>query len=128
MGPVLLFDGECGFCTCTVGWLRVLDGKRLIDTVPYQRPGAPESIGATAAECAASIQWRGADGTRLVGAAAVNAALAVALGSPWPLRLYHYSAATQERLYRWIATHRGRLPGITPWCVRYPKNCGQPVR
>lgn len=122
--PVLLFDGECGFCTRMLGWLRLLDGKSRIDTLPYQRPGAAESIGASGSECSESVQWRGPDGTRLEGAAAVNAALGVALGTGWPLRLYRYSAGPQERLYGWVAGNRRRLPGVTPWCSRYPDQCG----
>ncbi|MBA2324614.1 MAG: DUF393 domain-containing protein [Pseudonocardiales bacterium] len=122
--PVLLFDGECGFCTRMLGWLRMLDGQRLIETLPYQRAGVPESIGTTASECADSVQWRGADGARLDGAAAANAALGVALGSSWPLAVYRRSAGTQERLYRLVARNRHRLPGVRPWCARNPDDCG----
>jgi predicted DCC family thiol-disulfide oxidoreductase YuxK len=122
--PVLVFDGQCGFCMRALGWLRLLDGKRLIETVPHQRPGVPESIGATPEECAESVQWRGPDGVRLEGAAAVNAALGVALGTSMPLAAYQRSAGIQERLYRWVAEHRRRLPGLTPWCARYPEDCG----
>lgn len=124
MVPTLVFDGECGFCMRALGWLRLLDGKRRIDTLPFQRPGVPESIGATPEECAGSVQWRGADGTRLEGAAAVNAALAEALGSSLPVTAYRRSSGGQERLYHWVAERRGRLPGVRPWCARYPDDCG----
>jgi predicted DCC family thiol-disulfide oxidoreductase YuxK len=123
--PVLLFDGDCGFCTRTLGWLRVLDGKHRIDTLPYQRPGAPESIGATRAECSESVQWLGADGARLHGAAAINAALETALDTSWPVRIYRRSTGVQERLYGLVARNRYRLPGVTPWCTRYPDQCPQ---
>jgi predicted DCC family thiol-disulfide oxidoreductase YuxK len=122
--PVLVFDGECGFCMRALGWLRFLDKKRLIETMPHQRPGVPESIGATPFECAESVQWRGPDGIRLEGAAAVNAALGTAVGSSVPMELYRRSAPVQERLYRWVAEHRRRLPGMSPWCARYPDDCG----
>jgi len=123
MTPLLVFDGECGFCTRTLGWLRLLDRRRVIETVPYQRAGVPERLGLSREECAASVRWRGPDGSRAEGAAAINAALAVALGSSWPERVYRRTSGAQERAYRWVAAHRHRLPGITPWCTRYPDDC-----
>ncbi|MGQ0483016.1 MAG: thiol-disulfide oxidoreductase DCC family protein [Pseudonocardia sp.] len=123
MRPVLLFDGDCGFCMRTLGWLRLLDRGSRIDTLPYQRPGAPESIGASFDECAGALQWRGADGTRLAGAAAINAALGVALGARWPETLYRRSATVQNRGYGWVVRNRYRLPGVQPWCARYPDDC-----
>ena len=55
-------------------------------------------------------------GQRWRGAAAINAALAAALGWPWLLRLYAvpWIGARQDRVYAWVARHRRRLPGITP--------------
>lgn len=123
MEPTLIFDGSCGFCTRAVGWLRTLDWYRQLRTVPYQQPGVPESIGATAAQCAASVQWRGADGLRASGAAAINAALSVALLSELPMRVYGRTAGLQDRLYHWVAERRHKLPGVTPWCERYPDEC-----
>lgn len=123
MTPLLVFDGDCGFCTRAVGWLRVVDRRRVIETVPYQRPGVPERLGMDRSECAASVQWRGADGARAEGADAINAALAVALDASWPVRLYGRTGRAQRRLYRWVAEHRHQLPGVTPWCVRYPHDC-----
>ena len=121
--PLLVFDGGCGFCTRMLGWLRLLDRRRIIETAPYQRRGVPERLGCSLADCAASVQWLGADGKRAEGAEAVNAALAVALCGDWPLRLYARTAAPQNTLYNWVATNRYRLPGVTPWCTRYPRDC-----
>ena len=72
---MLVFDGNCGFCTRSVGWVRAMDRRGRIQVRPYQEPGAPESIGTDAATCADAVQWRGPDGHRLGGAAAVNAVL-----------------------------------------------------
>lgn len=124
MSPLLVFDGECGFCTRAVGWLRLVDRYRLIETAPYQRPGVPESVGASREQCAASVQWRGADGTRAEGAAAISAALAVALDATWPPWLYRRTSRVQTWLYKWVSENRYRLPGVTPWCSRYPHDCG----
>jgi predicted DCC family thiol-disulfide oxidoreductase YuxK len=123
MAPMLVFDGECGFCTRTVGWLRLLDRRRVIETAPYQRPGVPERVGVSRERCAGSVQWRGADGSRAEGAEAVNAALAVALDTDWPLRLHRRTARLQQRVYQWVTENRYRLPGVTPWCTRYPHDC-----
>ena len=118
-----MFDGQCGFCTRCVGWLRRLDRHGRVDVVPYQAPGVPESIGATPTECDASVQWLGADGVRRQGADAVNAALGVALGTSAPGRLYRVTARLQEPAYRWVAAHRGRFPGVTPHCQAHPSGC-----
>jgi hypothetical protein len=109
-----------------IGWLRVLDRRRSIETAPYQRPGVPARVGATPEECAGSVQWRGTDGVRASGAEAVSAALSAALGRNWPLRIYRRTAGPQQRLYQWVTDHRHRLPGVTPWCTRYPRDCAQP--
>jgi predicted DCC family thiol-disulfide oxidoreductase YuxK len=127
MTPLLVFDGDCGFCTRALGWLRLLDGKRMIETVPFQRPGVPESLGLTAEQCAGSVQWRGADGSRAEGAEAIAAALAAAVRTDLPTRLYQRTAGPQRALYSWVAGHRHRLPGIEPWCARYPEDCGRPT-
>ncbi|HEY2205723.1 MAG TPA: DCC1-like thiol-disulfide oxidoreductase family protein [Pseudonocardia sp.] len=123
MIPVLVFDGECGFCTRALGWLRLADRRRVIETRPFQRPGVPESLGLSVEQCAGSLQWRGADGSRAEGAEAIASALTTALDRAWPARLYARTATAQDRVYRWVAEHRGRLPGVTPWCSRYPSDC-----
>jgi predicted DCC family thiol-disulfide oxidoreductase YuxK len=125
MTPLLVFDGECGFCTRALGWLRLADRYRVIETVPYQRPGVPESLGLSRAQCAQSVQWRGADGVRAEGAEAISAALAVALRAEWPRRLHEHTASAQHLLYNWVSANRHRLPGVTPWCARYPKDCAR---
>ncbi|MCW0213584.1 MAG: DUF393 domain-containing protein [Pseudonocardia sp.] len=118
----LVFDGECGFCTRALGWLERLDRRSRITTVPLQRTGAPESIGSTPQACRASLHWR-ADGHTATGAEAVNLALAVATRSTLPVLLYRRTAGLQERAYTWVAAHRGKLPGVTPWCETHPDSC-----
>ncbi len=119
----LVFDGECGFCTRSVGWARRLDRHGRIDVLPYQRPGAPESVGASVEQCREAVQWLGSDGVRREGADAVNAALSTGLGTLLPARLYRATSGVQERVYRWVAAHRSRLPGATPHCREHPRDC-----
>ena len=123
MGGRLVFDGDCGFCTRCVSWLGRLDRGSRVDTRPLQMPGAPESVLSTRAECLDSVQWLGEDGHPRSGAEAVNAALGVALQTRLPLALYRISARAQERVYRWVAANRSRLPGSTPHCRAHPDDC-----
>lgn len=119
----LVFDGECGFCTRCVGWVRRLDRNGRIDLRPYQRDGAPESVGVTVEQCRDAVQWLGPDGVRRSGADAVNAALSTALGTSVPTLIYRATAGAQERVYRWLAARRGRLPGVVPHCQAHPRDC-----
>lgn len=60
-----------------------------------------------------------------VGAAALNKALAVALGSDLLMALYQLPVVQglQDWLYRLIARWRHRLPGVKPYCERFPERC-----
>lgn len=116
----LVFDGECGFCTRWVGWVQRLDRGRRVDVQPYQAPGVPASIGATAQQCADSVQWLGPDGVRRTGADAVNAVLSTVVGVGLPSTLYARTSGLQERAYRWVADHRRRVPGHDPAPPRPP--------
>lgn len=118
-----MFDGCCGFCTRCAQALRRLDRAGRIEIVPFQSPGAPESVGATPDQCRAAVQWRGRDGRRRQGADAVDAALSVLTRTPLPSLLYRVTAGPQERAYRWVADHRHRLPGTTPHCSEHPADC-----
>jgi predicted DCC family thiol-disulfide oxidoreductase YuxK len=122
---VLVFDGDCGFCTRSVGWVRAMDRRGEIDIRPYQEPGAPEAVGTDAATCAEAVQWRGPDGRRLAGAAAVNAVLDTVTGTPIPSTIYRATSGLQERVYRWVADHRSRFPGMTPYCQSHPGSCAR---
>jgi predicted DCC family thiol-disulfide oxidoreductase YuxK len=122
---VLVFDGDCGFCTRSVGWVRAMDRRGEIDIRPYQEPGAPEAVGTDTATCAEAVQWRGPDGRRLAGAAAVNAVLDTVTGTPIPSTIYRATSGLQERVYRWVADHRSRFPGMTPYCQSHPGSCAR---
>lgn len=120
---VLVFDGRCGFCTRSIGWLRSLDRHRRVELLPLQQPGAPARVGATVEECLAAVRWQGADSSRAAAAEAINAALAAALGTCAPLVMYRLTQHAQEWLYQWVANNRYRFPGAIPWCERRPADC-----
>jgi predicted DCC family thiol-disulfide oxidoreductase YuxK len=119
----LVFDGECGFCTRCVGWLRVLDRGGRVDARPYQSPGVPASIGATTEQCAEAVQWLGPDGVRRSGAEAVSGVLSTVVGTRLPSLLYRATSGLQDAAYCWVADHRGRFPGTTPHCHAHPQDC-----
>lgn len=124
MNGLLVFDGECGFCTRCRDALVRLDRHRRLETVAFQEPGVAERTGISHADFDA-VWWLGADGSRLRGAAAVNAALGAVLGLRLPLAVYRVPGIrqAQEALYRWVAANRHRFPGTTPWCTRHPGRC-----
>jgi predicted DCC family thiol-disulfide oxidoreductase YuxK len=120
----LVFDGRCGFCTRSTGWLRRLDRRNRVEVRTLQTPGVPASVGRTAQECTEQVRWLGSDGRQRGGADAVNAALSAALGTRAPLHLYRLTAVAQDRVYAWVAANRYRLPGATPRCSTHPAECG----
>jgi len=93
--------------------------------VPSQQPGVPESVGLSRAEVEAAAWAVLPDGRRFRGAAAINWSLAVALGSRIPVVFYGLPVVrlTQDRVYAWVARHRGRFPGDTPYCEQHPDQC-----
>jgi predicted DCC family thiol-disulfide oxidoreductase YuxK len=117
--PVLIFDGECGFCTMSARWLHrwvVRGGSTRV--APWQQLGLDE-LGITEDQCRAAVQWVGKDGQVASGHKAIAAvlrdghlvwrpfgALLVAPGFSWLAR----------RAYSWVAVHRYALPGGTPAC------------
>lgn len=119
----MIFDGKCGFCTRTAGWLRRLDRRDRIEFVPYQRPGVLEPAGLSVEQAATEVWWIGSEGARCGGAAAVNAALSAALGVRLPSWLYAVTRPVQDRVYAWVAANRHRLPGVTPHCQANPDDC-----
>src|SRR5690606_41531860 len=73
--PMLVFDGDCGFCTSSARWIE----KRLPDTVevvPWQFLDDLGALGLTPAEAAAQAWWIDAEGRRHSGPLAIGKARA----------------------------------------------------
>jgi predicted DCC family thiol-disulfide oxidoreductase YuxK/uncharacterized membrane protein YphA (DoxX/SURF4 family) len=104
--PLVIWDGDCGFCRRSVDHLRVRAGER-IAFEPYQSaltrfPEIPPEA------FAASVHLVEPDGRVSRGAEAVYRALAIA-GSRLPLLAYRWVpgfAAASEWGYRRVAAHR----------------------
>jgi predicted DCC family thiol-disulfide oxidoreductase YuxK len=119
--PVLVFDGDCGFCTTCARFLQrwVVRGASS-SVAPWQRLDL-EDLGLTAEECQAAVQWVGAgDGVRAVrGHLAIAAALRAGhlVWRPAGLLLMAPGLSwLAGRAYSWVAGHRYALPGGTPAC------------
>jgi predicted DCC family thiol-disulfide oxidoreductase YuxK len=119
--PVLLYDGECGFCSSSARLLRRLV-RRLPAVEPYQTTELGP-LGVTADQCREALHWVGADGRVCTGADAVAQVL-VDAGRGWRiigrlLRLPGIRAGAAV-VYRSVARNRHRLPGGTPTCSLDP--------
>jgi predicted DCC family thiol-disulfide oxidoreductase YuxK len=118
MRPLMIFDGDCGFCTASVNVIRRFIRPRC-DIEPWQRTDIAR-FGLTEAECTQAVQFVDADEHLTSGSRAVMAMLRTA-PVPWPLigavGDLPGIAFVADRTYRWIAQNRYRLPGSTPACA-----------
>jgi predicted DCC family thiol-disulfide oxidoreductase YuxK len=115
--PVLVYDGDCGFCTTSVRFIeRRIPTKAEI--AAYQFADL-DALGTTAARASSEVLW--VEGARIYGGAQAVAELLIDAGGPWrPLGLLIRLPA-----FRWIAAgvyhlvtvNRHRLPGGTPACA-----------
>lgn len=121
----VIFDGSCDFCTWAVELLERLDRDHRVRAVPFQAPGMLGRFGLTRAEAEAAAWAVTPHGKRYRGAGAVNVALAVALGSRWPMILYRLPGLRQiqDALYAAVARYRHRFRGVRPYCEQHPDAC-----
>ncbi|MUL42811.1 DUF393 domain-containing protein [Streptomonospora sp. PA3] len=115
--PVLVFDGDCGFCTSSARLARRFIEPRL-RTVPYQESDLSDSARARAQE---EVLLLDASGRRLWGG--IDAVAVLLLASPrpllpaagWLLRRAPLRALGSAA-YHWVSRHRHRMPGGAPAC------------
>ena len=116
--PLLVFDGDCGFCTTSANFI-VRRIRPAAHVVPWQRLNLAE-LGLTEQQCTEAVQWVSPTGAIRSGSQAIMAMLATA-SAPWRMlgRVGEWApvAILADRCYRWIAEHRGMLPGATPACA-----------
>ena len=112
--PVLIYDGQCGFCAIWVHYWRHLTGER-VTYVPSQEAAAqyPEI---SAGEFKRSVWLVHPDGTRTGGAQAVFDLMTYALGKSWPLWMYRHVPGfswASEVSFGFIARHRSFFYWVT---------------
>jgi predicted DCC family thiol-disulfide oxidoreductase YuxK len=125
MSGVLFFDGACGMCTRWVYFLVEHDRTGNVETAPLQSPGVAERLGIPDDRLLEAMRWLDSSGAVYTGAEAWAAAWSVALGTRLPLRFYRIPGIrfVQNAVYRWVANHRYRFRGTTPYCESHPVAC-----
>lgn len=118
---LLIFDGDCGFCTTGVHKLvEMLPSPP--DTIPYQFADLAQ-YGLTAEECNERI-WLVTPNQQLGGYVALSEVF-----KRQPKRWYRFLGHLSDTFpfsfvsaagYSWMAKNRQRLPGGTPACAMRP--------
>lgn len=110
-GPVLIYDGNCPFCTGVVGVLQRVDARGRLRYVPAGAPGVLDAYGLTAAQVQASVWLRHPSGAMVGGAGAAMCALDAVCGGRFGSLLYSWGPARRllDRGYAWVAANRMRL-------------------
>ena len=115
--PLVVFDGDCGFCTRSIEWGRRRI-RRMPTAVPYQRADLA-TLGLDEEACRTAVQFVAADGRVTAGERAV-ASLLLSAGLPWSplgwLLALPGIRAVAGVVYRWVARNRHRLPGASDAC------------
>jgi predicted DCC family thiol-disulfide oxidoreductase YuxK len=115
--PVLVFDGDCAFCTNCARFLERIGPDAEI--VAWQLTDLTD-LGITAEQASDAVQWVEVDGTVRTGHGAIAAVLSTAgpvwkaIGRTLTLPGLSWLAA---KAYRLVANNRYRLPGGTPACA-----------
>lgn len=111
--PVLLFDGDCAFCTSCARALERIGPEAEI--VAWQLADLTE-LGVTEEQASDAVQWVSAVGTVRSGHEAIAAVLITA-GPAWKLAgrviLLPGISSIAAKVYRLVADNRRRLPGST---------------
>ena len=121
----IIFDGSCNFCTWSVELVKRFDDHDRLHIVPFQGHGVLSEHKLSQIETEAAAWAITPSGNRYRGAAAINLALSVALGSRLPIMLYKLPLIqqAQDAIYAAIARNRTRFRGVTPYCKQHPEAC-----
>ena len=119
-GALLIFDGDCGFCTSSAHWIEAKWKPGSAAAQPWQRLGLDRltSFGLTVDDVSTKAWWV-QENQCVGGERAVSAAL-IAAGGMWSV-LGHLIGIPPFRWfarpgYRLVARYRYKLPGATPAC------------
>lgn len=120
--PILIFDGDCGFCTVSARWIQ----KRLTHdetVVAWQSLGSAglDALGLSEGDVTSAAWWADPDGTLERGHRAIGRAL-LAVGGwkciPGWGCLHPPSSWLASVVYRGVVRWRHLLPGSTEACRR----------
>jgi predicted DCC family thiol-disulfide oxidoreductase YuxK len=115
---MLVYDGDCAFCTsCARGLERIGPDAEI---VAWQLADLAD-LGISAEQAAEAVRWVQSDGTVRSGHEAIAAVLSSARGI-WAIvgraMLLPGLSWVAAKAYRLVADNRYRLPGSTPACAR----------
>jgi predicted DCC family thiol-disulfide oxidoreductase YuxK len=106
---ILVYDGECAFCSRLAGWVRRQDRRGRIEVRPNQELGLIERLGLQRAEVERASWAVEPGGRKFEGAAGINRALRE-LGGGWAVLslLYRVPALrwVEDRYYARVARRR----------------------
>lgn len=115
---LVIYDGECPFCSGVVHVLRRLDWRDRIVCLPYQTIGLPEAVGTVPARARHEALAFSPSGRLRGGFGAVAACLDALLPFGLPLFRTLYLVpglrGLLDRLYEFLSENRGRLPSGSP--------------
>lgn len=114
--PLVIFDGQCGFCRRSVESWRAGTAER-VEYAPFQEvaeqfPEIPRR------EFEGAVQLIDVNGLRYSGAEAVFRVMNHVPGKEWWLKLYRHMpgfAPVSHAAYQWIASHRSAVSSISWW-------------
>jgi predicted DCC family thiol-disulfide oxidoreductase YuxK len=116
--PVLIFDGDCRFCSRWIRRWQPMTGEA-VDYLPSQDTSvAARFPEIPKARFDMAVQLVEIDGQVYSAAEAVLRAMAHVPSGRWPLHVYEAStlvAHTMESFYRLVARHRGFFSRLTGW-------------
>jgi predicted DCC family thiol-disulfide oxidoreductase YuxK len=110
--PVILFDGDCGFCRWSLSKILAWDRNRRLRPVPLQDPEA-DGLLSTIDPSGKMASWHLIANGRVYSGGAAVSHLASLLPAGAPIAfLASTFPRTTDRAYRWVARHRQRLGRI----------------
>jgi predicted DCC family thiol-disulfide oxidoreductase YuxK len=116
--PVLVYDGDCGFCTSSVRFIeRRIPTAAEIVAFPFAELDA---LGTTAERAEYEVLWVDRSGRVTGGAQAIARLLMDAGGVWWPLGAVMRVPPLRwiaHGVYRLVANNRHRMPGGTAACM-----------
>ena len=122
--PVLIYDGDCGFCTRTANAVKRLDTRHRFDVLPWQTRGLLAQADLTEQQVTEAAWYIDADGRKHRGAGAINAALN-ALGGIYRVASWVYRVPglkqIEDLVYKGVARNRYLMPGSTDACRIPPR-------
>ena len=131
--PVLVYDGDCGFCTATARFAQRWIGQ-MPTVVSYQSlasDGHLFRLGLTTERCSQAVQYVARDRAVYSAHDAVAAVLLGAGRGWWVLGALLRAPglhAFAGLAYRWVARNRHRLPGASDLCSLSSTNSSSSAR